>query len=193
MANVCACGCGQDLPEGSTRQYKRGHKNKDVNQVAEDGFTETPVDGESELSDTLSLEDAASATPNDPEPKDQPEFKPKTVVKVTAAVRRDVEGKLAFGLALGGQIWVMADPICGGAYLDHTENIAKKLTPIICQSPDVVKWLTKSSNFILYVDLFMAVWPVLQIIFAHHIAKNIATGTLANGQGRPAPNEYVVQ
>jgi hypothetical protein len=192
MANVCACGCGGELPEGSTRQYKRGHKNRDVNEVPDTGFNETDLN-DSDAPEPLTLDDAALQTPDDPEPKEQPEFKPRATIKVTAALRRDVEGKLAFAMALGGQVWIMADPICGSAFVDNTDNIAKKLTPIVCQSPEIVKWLTKSSNFILYIDLFMACWPVLQIIFAHHIAKSIELSASPNGQARPAANEYVVQ
>jgi hypothetical protein len=194
MPNVCACGCGQELPETSTRQYKRGHKNKDINAMPDETFTESGMEFEidREESAVYTIDDAARDTPNDPEPKEQPEPKIRATVRITAAMRRDVEGKLAFALGLGGQFWIMADPLCGSAFLDNTENIARKLTPVICQSPDIVRWLTKSSSFVLYVDLFMAFWPVVQMIFAHHIAQTVAVGTYPNGQ-TPAPNEYVVQ
>jgi hypothetical protein len=192
MANVCACGCGQLLPEESTRQYKRGHKTRTANT---DSFTETETEQpDSEFTaEPLSIDDVADITPDDPEPKDQPAFKPKSNVKITAAIRRDVTGKVAFGLALTGQMWSLADPICGMAFLDNADNIATKLTPVICQSPEMVKWLTKTGNFVLYVDLFMACWPVIQIIFAHHIAKSITADASQNGQVQRTPNDYVVQ
>lgn len=191
MANICQCGCGESLPEGSTRQYKRGHKDRVTNPVTDTGFVETPID-ESELDTLFSLDDAAAQTPDDPEPKTEPEFKPKSTLKITAALRRDVEGKLAFAFALSGQMWVMADPTCGSAFLNQSPEIAKKLTPIVCQSPDVVRWLTKSSNFMLWVDLFMVCLPVVQIIIAHHIFHTVATDVVnANGQ-RVTPNKYVV-
>ena len=196
MANICQCGCGELLPEGSTRQFKRGHKDRISNPEADAGvFTETPLGEDGELPQPLfpSLEDLAGQVPDDPEPRDQPEFRVKApAIKITAGVRRDVEGKLAFAFALSGQLWVMADPTCGAVFLNQTPDIAKKLTPIVCQSPDVVKWLTKSSNFVLYIDLFMACWPVIQIMVAHHITKSLAEQVSnANGQ-RVAPNEYVV-
>ena len=191
-APICQCGCGESLPEGSTRQYKRGHRNRVQNP---DGFVEiNPGEpgNETEPDQPLTLDDLARVTPDDPEPKTEPEFKPKTVIKITAGVRRDVEGKLTFAMALSGQMWAMVDPVCSSVYMEQAPEIAKKLTPIICQSPDVVKWLTKSSNFILWVDLFMAVWPVLTIVFAHHIAKTISADMTQNGQ-RVTPNDYVVQ
>lgn len=195
MANICQCGCGQELPEGSTRAFKRGHKNKVDN--LETGFTETTLESAAESVEPLeplTLENAARDTPDDPEPADQPTVRVKApAVRITAALRKDVEGKLAFMFALSGQMWAMGDPICGGVFLEQSPEIAKKLTPIICQSPEVVRWLTKSGNFVLYVDLFMACWPVVQIAFAHHIAKSVAENQAnPNGQARQ-PNDYVVQ
>lgn len=201
MGPVCLCGCGESLPEGSTRAFKRGHKDRATD--PDSGFTETPLPEPGEDNEfategwplNLSIDDAALMTPDDPEPRDTGEVKPpRPKMKITPSVRKDVQGKMTFALALGGQVWIMADPICGTAFVENTENIAAKLTPIICQSPDVVKWLTKSSNFILYVDLFMALWPVLQLVFAHHIAKSLELKSeFANSQGQTAPNAYVVQ
>jgi hypothetical protein len=160
----------------------------------ESGFTDTPEVPEPVV-EPFTIDDAARDTPDDPEPKDRPEDKPKTQLKITSALRRDVEGKLAFAMALGGQVWVMADPVCGSTFMDNTPDIAKKLTPIICQSPDIVRWLTKSSSYIMWIDLFMACWPVLQIIFAHHIAKTITRdlGDVANGYHATMPADFVVQ
>lgn len=137
----------------------------------------------------LTIEDAARETPDDPEPADTPYLKAKTTLRVTAGIRKDVEGKLAFALGLSAQVWTLADPVCGMVYMNQTPDIAKRLTPIVCQSPDVVKWLTKSSNFILYVNLFMSLWPVLQMVFAHHIARTY----VPDFGDSPPVNEYVVQ
>jgi hypothetical protein len=185
MAPICQCGCGESLPEGSTRQFKRGHKDRAANPVAEDGFTEVEP-GEA----LFTIEDAAQAIPDDPEPADVPEFRPKTTIKVTAAVRRDVEGMLAFAFGMSGQMWSMIDPVCGGQALELGPNLAKKYTPIVCQSPSAVKFLTKSGKFALYIDAAVATWPLVQVVVAHHLTKSVAVG--ANGQGSPVPNDYVV-
>lgn len=190
MANICQCGCGQELPEGSTREYKRGHKSNPVGPVApvnEDGFSEADLAG----AELFSLEDAIRDTPDDPEPSDVPEFRPKTTIRVTAAVRRDVEGMLAFSFGMGGQMWSMIDPICGGKALDMGPILAKKYTPIICQSPSAVKFLTKSGKFALYIDAAVATWPLVQVVIAHHLARTVSVQG-ANGQGTPQPNDYVV-
>lgn len=191
MANACRCGCGEFLPEGSTREYKRGHKVRADNPGI--GFDDA-TDNDEPTPEVFTIEDAARLTPNDPEPKDRPEDKPKATLKITAALKRDVEGKLAFAMGLGGQVWIMADPVCGSVFMEQTPEIAKRLTPIVCQSPDVVKWLTKSGNYVMWLELFMAMWPVLTMVFAHHIAKTVMLAPeSANGHNATVPNEYVVQ
>jgi len=182
------------LPEGSTRSYKRGHKNRvPITPVSSDEFSEEG--GLADQEETFfTLDDAARETPDDPEPKDQPEFKAKTEFKITAAVRRDIEGKLAFGFMMLGQAWALPDPPCGMTLVEHSANIAKKATPVLCQSPEVVKWLSKGGKFILWIDLLMAMTPVLQVVYAHHIAHTLG-GPLgsANGQARTPADIYVVQ
>lgn len=195
MANVCACGCGELLPEGSTRQYKRGHKQRAENPNTE--YDEKPATDSAaeEYSDSpLTIDDAARITPDDPEPKDAPEYKPKTVVKITASIRRDIEGKLALGFGMLGETWSMIDPLCGQALVENGPNMAKKYTPLLCQSPEVVKWMTKSGNFLMWIDALMATWPVISMVVAHHIAHTVAMDLASSANGfRPAPNEYVVQ
>jgi len=185
------------LPEGSTRQYKRGHKNR-VTEPGSGQFTPEPaIPNDSEYfteSEVYDLEAAIADTPPDPEPKEEPEFKVKTAIRITASVRRDVEGKLAFVLLMTGQGLSMPDPVCGSALAENSGEIAKKLTPIICQSPELVKWFTRSGKFILWVDLLMAMWPVLQVVYMHHVAHAFpAMEQSGNGQGPASPDMYVVR
>ncbi len=189
MANACACGCGELLPEESTRQYKRGHKTRVNN--PENDFTEIPADGDREV---FTLDDAARETQDDAPPKDQPDFKaPKPAVRITASVKKDIEGKVAFGLMVTGQMWAMTDPLCGNTFLDMAPDVAKKLTPILCQSPDVVRMLTKSGTYIMWVELIMALAPVFQMVFAHHVAKTVGVQQFPNGYTPVPESEYVVQ
>src|SRR5438309_5693648 len=118
MANVCACGCGELLPEGSTRQYKRGHKQR-VSEPGSQTITGQPDNPDEADAEVYTIESAMADTPPDPEPKDQPEFKVKTAIRVTASVRRDVEGKLAFVLLMTGQGISMPDPVCGSALVEN--------------------------------------------------------------------------
>lgn len=167
MGPECGCGCGEYLPEGSTRQFKRGHKSRagNIASAADGEFDDVPVFG---------LDDAAESAENDPPPVEAAEGerpRAETPIRITKAVRKDVEGKVAWMLAMSGSLWSVQDPFCGGALLEHTDNIAAKLTPILCQSPDVVRWFRRTSGVALYVDLLIAFSPVLQAIYAHHLAK----------------------
>lgn len=93
--------------------------------------------------------------------------------KVTAAVRRDIEGKVAFWLLIPSEPWMRVDPYCGQAYADNIEQIAVKMTPLLCQSPAIVRWFSKSTTFIQVTELAMACRPVAEAIIAHHVTKRI--------------------
>lgn len=99
-------------------------------------------------------------------------------VKVTAAVRRDIEGKVAFWLLIPAEPWMRVDPYCGKAYADNLENIAVKMTPLLCQSPAIVRWFGKSTTFIQVTELAMACRPVAEAVIAHHVTKRIVLDSL---------------
>jgi hypothetical protein len=109
-------------------------------------------------------------------------------------MKRDIEGKLALGFGLIGQSWMMIDPLCGKMLIDTGPDMAKAYTPLLCQSPEVVKWLTRSGNWMLWVNAVMATAPLLQMIFAHHLARTITVERVMSPNGyAPAQSEYVVQ
>lgn len=219
---LCACGCGEYLPIGSTRQYKRGHKARVNAEIADqvehnngvfDGYNfryDAPYNSEpidpysfveripvSDDSGWESISDAAAGTPNDPEGAlwdDVPkqEFK----LSLPKRVQADIEGKIAFMLSTTAMAVSLPDPFCGQALLENTPQISKALTPIICQSPGVVAWFQKTSNIMLYVNLAMACAPVVAAIMNHHIpARGQQFNGPPNGQmDIPVdPNYYGVQ
>src|ERR1700677_1444675 len=104
-----------------------------------------------------------------PKPKDD-----QPPIKITKAVQADITGKLAFWLSIPAEPWLRVDPYCGGAYSDQVDEIAVKMAPLICQSPDLVRWFSKSTTFIMWTELGIAVRPVVEAIIAHHVTKRIA-------------------
>jgi hypothetical protein len=94
-------------------------------------------------------------------------------IKVTRAVRDDITGKLAFWLSIPAEPWLRVDPYCGQAYADQVDEIAVKMAPLVCLSPDMVRWFAKSSTFIMWTELGIAVRPVVEAIIAHHVTKRI--------------------
>jgi len=208
LGHLCDCGCGERLPTGSSRKYKRGHKAR-VNaemSAAMDEQLGIPADADNpgqldwsmppEWFDDngeppLSIDDAAGMTPDDPDSNDAIWD---DVKNISPRVRKDVQGKLAFMFSMTANMVTILDPVCGPALQKQTPEITKALTPLLCQSSAVVAWFQKTSNFMLYVNLMMAVWPVLVALYGHHL-KGHEDEQLApmNGQMNINPNMYGVQ
>ncbi len=176
MGPVCMCGCGEYLPEGSTRNYKRGHKSRapmEEPKPKDDFFSNTEeMDNGSPV---FTLFHAAEETPNDPEPADMAENSAFSIpIKITASVRKDITGKLAFMFGMTGNLLQLMDPVCGAVMLENSGKMAQALMPIMCQSPAVVKWFRSSTNYMMYINFLMACAPVFGSIYSHHLVKNSA-------------------
>jgi hypothetical protein len=221
---MCECGCGERLPVGSSRAYKRGHKSRVNRELADqieangvfDGYefrthlpyNAEPIDPDYMVNDAMNdgtgwetIADAAANVPNDPEGanfwenQSQAQTLFREEFKIPRAVAKDVEGKVAFMLLTTGNAISLVDGVCGGAIVENTGRIAKSLTPILCQSPGVVAWFTKTSNIMLYVNLAMALAPVVMAIASHHLpgGNKEPEFTVNNGQMDINPNMYMVQ
>jgi hypothetical protein len=193
----CQCGCGEGLPTGSVRKFKRGHAKRFNAAVAdaylaqgEPGFDPTiGINLASPKSDNSPadpagipsgnpFENLAGSTPDDPDAvhpetggtDDTPD------IDVPKNVQQDIEGKLSFLLGMSASMMVSVDPICANVFLQQLPSITKAMLPLICQSPDMVAFFTKKGGFILWLNLAAACWPVIQTIFAHHITKKIELG-----------------
>ena len=178
---LCACGCGQELRPGAKWKYKHGHKSNPVR--PNNASTKTPTDfdfsdlntGTFETDDettSLTLEDVADTIPDDPEPADFEEERSAPTIRITKRIRDDVEGKVGLLLGMVTMPIAMRDPVCGTALADNAENIASKMVPLICKSPELVQWFTKRGSFVLWLDLFMACMPVFQAIAQHHLLNH---------------------
>ena len=131
------------------------------------------------------LDEARARAGRDPEPRHlltgrqrgrrtKPPADDRPPIKITKAVQADITGKLAFWLSIPAEPWLRVDPYCGGAYAGQVDEIAVKMAPLICQSPDLVRWFSKSTTFIMWTELGIAVRPVVEAIIAHHVTKRIA-------------------
>lgn len=181
MGPECACGCGESLPEGSVRQYKRGHKRNSIQ--AENAM----LAGETDVfpgADTIGEETPrenpffkiARDNPEARDPSPSPRKRTrKGSIKITDAIRGDVEGKVALLLLTSANALQLADPVCGGVLLQQAPDIAEKLTPILCQSAAVVEWFQRGTSLIMYVELVMALGPVLATVWQHHLSSNSET------------------
>jgi hypothetical protein len=98
-------------------------------------------------------------------------------VRITAAVRSDIEGKIGFGLEFGGRIWQARDPLCGGVFCEQIPDMARSFTSWVVRSPALTDWFTSpaGSGFMLFLDSAAAVGPVISVWMAHHVYHSIET------------------
>jgi hypothetical protein len=224
---LCECGCGEHLPIGSVRKYKRGHRSRENQLISAemerngvfDGYefrqhlpyNAEPIDTgypSSIIEDDMTglgwetIQDAADNVPNDPEGAnfwenhDQSQVLFQQEFKIPRSAVKDIEGKVAFMLLTTGNAIGLVDGVCGNAILENSPRIAKSLTPILCQSPGVVAWFTKTSNVMLYVNLAMALAPVVMTVMSHHLPggnKEPEFDVVPNGQMNINPDMYRVQ
>lgn len=196
----CQCGCGENLPEGSPRRFKRGHAKAHNRKVAQQILKEErakenqdsppapppTADAFADLGNSWEgiqdpFANLGAELPDDPEPDAQQReaasgdriIQPDGTILVTKQVARDIQGKLAFLMSMPASMLMPLDPICMRVVLDQTPEISARLTPIICQSQDMVQFFTRSSGFIMWISLGSAVWPVIQVVIAHHLTKSI--------------------
>lgn len=111
--------------------------------------------------------------------------------KATAAEKRQIEDALnLIQLSIGGGL-SFRDPHCGGAILEHHENISKKAVPIIARNPAWVAWFCGSAGWLDVFGLIMAAKPVLGAFWGHHVSRSIGgedDGAAADFSGFAAPD-----
>ncbi len=107
--------------------------------------------------------------------------KPKPEVKVTAALRKDVQAKTALLLGMGATAWSSRDPHCGTAAMESVPDVSAALADIFCDSPDIVRWFSAGSGYMKWLNLAAALQPVASAVWGHHIART--EGGDADGPG----------
>lgn len=166
----------------------------ELSAAMDDDFTDFTDEPPAEPAAPLTLEEARARSTVDDNPAHtarrrggrarrapKPESAP--APRVTAAVSRDIEGKVAFWLGISAEPWALVDPYCGGALLEAVPDLARGWTPILCQSPAVVKYLSKSSTFMLWTNALMSTRPVVEAVIAHHVTKRV----VLDKEGKPEP------
>ena len=99
---------------------------------------------------------------------------PARKVRVTAGIRADITAKISMPLEISGQIWAARDPLCGGTFLAQRPAIADALADIVCDSADLVAFFTgPGGQFMRYLNLGAALWPVIEITAAHHVYHSV--------------------
>lgn len=134
--------------------------------------------------DAVVFEGFADVAP-DPKPARRSQKPPKRepAQKAPAAVRREVRDSLTMMITMPAGIWAFRDPHCGGALLEHADNIAARLTPIVCRNPALLAWFTESSSYMDWFALFTALAPVAKAVWDHHVIGPRPRGEVADDAG----------
>lgn len=108
--------------------------------------------------------------------------------KVTPGIRADIEAKISLALMVPGTIWAARD-YCGGIFVQQVPATAAAFTNIVCNSADLVAWFTGSGGqFMLWLDVAMALYPVGTAMMAHHVYHTI--GEQAEDAQQPNYSDY---
>jgi len=111
--------------------------------------------------------------------------------KVTAAVRSDIHAKIRFIAVPLARLWEIRDPVCGGTAVQAEPEISASFLDIVLQSPDLIEFFTgPAAGFMIYVRLFMAVLPILQVTYAHHVTHGIADAEDYANRQQVDPKQY---
>ncbi len=114
-----------------------------------------------------------------------------TAARVTAAQKRAVADALEMMITLPAGVVAMKDPVCGGAVLEHCDNIVKKLTPIVCRNPAMVEWFTTGAGYLDWFGLATALSPVVMTVWSHHVSRpHEQEGDYGHAGGEPDFSHY---
>lgn len=168
---------------------------KDRATVAEEPEPAAPVEAEeSDPFDSIVAEFGDSLPEEDPKPARRSTKGPRTsgaAAKVTAAQKRSVADALEMMITLPAGVIAMKDPVCGGAALEHCDNIVKKLTPIVCRNPAMVEWFTSGAGYLDWFGLATALAPLVMTVWSHHVTKpQEQEGAHAHPAGEPDFSHY---
>lgn len=146
----CACGCGERLKPGAKRTFIHGHKKAARHRsgdVEDEGIEPDPEPSEAAVA--------------------------KASIRVTARVKKEMQETLEAYLSMGAGVWAMSDPYCGGALVDQASLIAEKLVPVLARNQTAVRYFRSSTAFKEGMDLFLVLWPVMQMVGRHHLFHTI--------------------
>lgn len=117
---------------------------------------------------------APDPEPATPKGSSSPRVPVRKPVKVTAAVRADIEAKVALLLMFPATAWSSRDPWCGGAAVDVVPGTADALADIFCSSPDAVAFFTSAGgDYMKWLKLATALQPLAVTYYGHHIRHTI--------------------
>lgn len=110
---------------------------------------------------------------------------------VTSTTRKRIAAELQAYIELAAIPVVMKDPLCGGAIHAQAEPCAEAIAGILGRYPDLAEKFLATGLIGDWIKLAMAVKPIVETVWAHHVTKVIGaeggpdepTHTASGGRG----------
>jgi hypothetical protein len=196
----CKCGCGREVSPGAS--WIRGHASRgeggyrpfpspdqvtgeilaDIGELVPDDEPTPHAPAAAQPADDSPSPSEAGPAPDEPPAHATREWRKKKIggrsknapPRITAAISKDIEGKIGFLLEFPGQVWAVRDPICGGMFVQQVPAMATSGARWVCMSPQLVEWFTSTGGgFIVALDFAAACWPWFTAVMAHHVYHSI--------------------
>lgn len=97
--------------------------------------------------------------------------KPGPKPKATATQKKDVTDALTMMIEMPAAVLSFKDPVCAGAVLSQSDEVIKKLVPIVCRNPRLLEWFTTGAGYMDWFGLATALFPIVKTVWQHHVAK----------------------
>lgn len=99
-----------------------------------------------------------------------PVFKATTSGAITPALKKRIAAELeAYGQFLAMPI-LIRDPVCGEVVQRQVKPAADAIADIMAEYPEIAHKFMATGILGKWMKLFAVLWPVVQVVYAHHIA-----------------------
>ena len=110
--------------------------------------------------------------PGAPAPRPRgPLLKPATAGPVTPALKKRISGELEAYIEMMAIPLVFRDEVCGAAVHAQAKPIADAIARILARYPDLAHKFLATGVLGDWIALGLAVKPVIEAVYAHHVAK----------------------
>jgi hypothetical protein len=94
---------------------------------------------------------------------------------INAAGMRKIEDSLGTYLSVVGMTVEMIDPICGPVIAMNMQNVVVRWSKVIAHYPKAAHLFLdqKGGTLMTWMGALQATWPILYVVYEHHLAKTI--------------------
>ena len=99
--------------------------------------------------------------------------------------KTEIRENIEMALTFGGMVWMSRDPECAIVFEKQKKKIAQEMTELAIKNERFRRWLGAVSAPSGFIGLGMALAPVAQQVYSHHIATPMVN---QQSRGKPMPH-----